>query len=564
MQWALVIALPACTGGMLTPVPRQSVQRSVFAAVEATLSGDPIYATVAIESARTVAADADHRSSGPTGLPSALALLAASVATARDARVVRLEAVAESPPDPIARKIAWNLLEWDDRWLAEELERDAIYSRFAGFWNGVLQMGYAALQGNPFGVARPIVAGVEGVVQRDAVDPRERKKLALYRRWIRRGGGADLNDGALRDLQDDVESLRLAILEEELLLADKLLALERTEAVLAHVEIARLLGAEPAAVDAVLDAAQAGVRARSDALAHAFVPPSRTGEAEGRSAASIWIGGAPGLIASGRDREAQAVARARDELRSDQWRYVLSGRRSSKDPLLRRREVRRDMHRSIADVLSVVLWPPIALVRGVHTLIGDPVDDQPLVDALSAAALAEADAARRAPLLVELCDRYEARDELRKALGIARALDGEEARAAALEERIQERIAPSPSVIGTDSIPFVALGDLEEALGLATLESPPSRVEVTERGVQYLVADGPAVEIDVSAPVHVRLRALAEEWRWRRRALERAGYSEATDGVPVSLEAGVGASGVSLIPKFLPEAYVARDRRYFE
>lgn len=557
---ASLLLLPSCAPELRAPVPPDQLRSATHAALEAVLGNGP---TDALALATALAVDADTAARRTTGLADALSVLDAVVAD-RELRIQKLEVAVDQLADPLTRKLAWNLLESDDRWLAHKLERNTLYSRFAGFWNGMWQMAYAVLQANPFGIARPLVTGVEGVIQREGVDPLDRKKVHLHRRWVRRHGDVASTESELKSLREDLDDLRRAMLEEELGLAELLIEWRRPEAALAHTDIARRLGGDEETVAALERSIRDQVSARSDQRLAALAVRRGPDDEDGAMAEAV-LASSYATIAVPRAGDEVGVAEVRAAMSSAAWRYVLTGRRTSADPLLRRRQVRRDMHRSIAEVLSVVLWPPISLVRGVHVLVGEPIDDQPLVEALSASLLHERNESRRRALLEELLDRYADREEFGKALAIAGAIGADPERVRELEASLVARTPPESSrEPRRASIPVAALGSLADELGIDTDALRPPRVDVTERGVSYAMVGTPPVERDVRPEVHARLAALAEEWRWRRLAVTRSGYAEMTEGIPLGLKGGIGASGVSVIPKFLPERYFAKDRPLFE
>lgn len=294
--------------------------------------------------------------------------------------------------------------------------------------------------------------------------------------------------------------------------------------------------------------------------------------------------------------------------------YVASGKVVVRDPLRRYEVVRKEASRSVLDVLEPIFWLPATLVRSIYNSFTDPIDDRPLIDALARFVNRAPDDPRRGAALDELVDRYEKRDDPRKALALARlsgaspddqkriedqvaasllarieTVNSQAARRQALEKllerypdsdvasRIREQLVllPDTPVDGV-SIPATAIQPWAGELGIHPkyLDGLKSNGEVSEAG---LIVRGDHLEYEVrekgkredqsvalTGKLKEQIAALAREWDFRHRAARASTYEELHSGFPVELYAGIGPGGLAAYPRLLPEDYQASDKTLFE
>ncbi|MFH0944962.1 MAG: hypothetical protein V2A76_07165 [Planctomycetota bacterium] len=422
----------------------------------------------------------------PTGLGDRLALLDAVCERDRGLRIGLFQDLAEETEDTLLRRTITHVLEQDDAYLAEQLEGDKVYSWFAGLFNGLLQMGYAVLNANPIGVLRPILQGVEQVLDEDGLNVRDRKQLALYRRWLLlHPDGQGLPDGA-EAVSERVRKLEEQVFEEERLLTERLLAEGRQDAAAAHIQSARSRQVNEEVVRDLSNRLDQAVETRrSQLLAGLSVDPIEIELARGPTELCgayrklinemLLSGGQEQLPlvreeavkagredlsrildrvgagqASGRDTR-EAIDRAHEEHSARVRRFIFTGRRPSLDPL-RRYEVARDQaRRTLLDFLEPIFWIPATLVRAVYAGIGHPVDDQPVVAVLAEHVWSTPEAVEREDALAELVERYEARGETAKALGAAQMMLLGEKQAAELRENLAAGVLRKSSGIQATS-----------------------------------------------------------------------------------------------------------------
>ena len=557
---ALLAAVAVGCAAAPDPDPPSPVDRAgvIRAATHAALVGDE---GVLREAADRAASWGEPGAT--TGLIDSIELLGAVSSASRDDRLARLERLADHAGDPVLRKLAAHQLERDDAWLAARLLRDGRYSRLAGVWNGVVQSAAAALAGNPVGVARPLLAGAEVAVSGTSARPIDRKRVALYRSWSRRGGDAASLGRADEDVAADVDAMVVETVERELLLAERLIEEGRLEIALAHLLAARAYRVDVAGIADLERRVEQGLADRARDLGTALDVEGPASRAD--VLAALVADAVPRTATS--DALKAAIESARAEHRSRTARYVLTGRRFNDDPLARYAEVERARRRSLVDVVEAVLWIPATLIRAVHTTFGDPVDDRPVIDALAAYVHGtpdmDDDPVRQAALL-ELVDRYGDRGEPRHALAAATMAgfdDVVDELWSSIEES-EDQALPAPE--GT-TVPLVALGRLADDLALHDLRVDPPRARLSgDRLFVDVEGETRPRELRLDAVQAERALAIAAEWDWRRRVLTAPTYRDLHAGTPVELRAGVGASGVSVLPRLLPERYRGRDRRHFE
>lgn len=565
-----VAMLGGCTAAPppLAPTAAQVRELCDVAVRAALVEADP---SVTLDRLAITAAAWDRDAPRPAGIAASLAFLRAAASDDRAARIAACDALADGGADPILARQATHMLERDDLWLATRVERDAVYSRFAAVFNGVMQTAAAALQGNPVGVAQPLLAGVDTLVRGDLAEPLDRKRIALYRRFVRRHGDTGAMPTDLEELRDEVAELLDQSFAQELRLAELLLQAGKLDLALAQVRAARVHHPRDARAAALERSIAGAVDRRRERLERSLAMTVEVTPAERAALRALLVEDPP--VANERESPAgsvepwAAVARARADQRARVTRFIFTGARPSEDPLQRRAEVREDLRRSLEDVLLVLLWVPATLFRAVYAGLGDPVDDQPVVAALAEYAFFCAEDRHRDEARLELIERYTDRGETRKALAVARAAAAPAATVEALEQRLRDEQAEAPPSVDPDLVPISALGDLGEALGLLDPRIDPPRVKVGVDRLTVAVRGEQGVTtraIEVPPEQRERLRLLLAEWQWRRRVMNATTYREQHAGVPVELRAGLGVSGLSLLPALLPERYQGRDRAQYE
>jgi hypothetical protein len=434
------------------------------------------------------------------------------------------------------------------------------------------------VNGNPIGVVQPVVAGVGSLVADDAPGPRERKLAATHRRLAARGA---LSDDEAEDVRAEVEALEQRTYDEEVWLAGALLDDGNVAAAAAHVHAADALRPEAPEVIELADRVAAALDSRAARLeaslaavpaeqrlgwidpdaADAYVEllaaaPLRGGcaafavEAERRGFPELAA--ALERAATASDPAARAAAAWAEVESADAAhatvvrRFVFLGERPVDDPLRRWDVARRAQDESWLDVLEPILWLPSTLFRGGWALLGDPVDEQPVADALARYVRHAPDGApHREEALARL-------DELRA----ARAVDE--------DDEADDAPAVPPSGV---ALPRFAVLPWAAALG-----ADPAAIEAGEpNGVRFdgtLLtiddADGARTSLFLDADQRRIAEALAREWAWTRRAAQSSTYADLHDGLPVEFTAGFGLRGVHAYPRLLPEEYRGADRALYE
>ncbi len=676
-----------CAGACTVPPPPAEMEaelmRRTAVALDAVSSGhDPSAAAAAIAAARSVAVDLDDRKAAASGLAERLDVLAAVVEKDREARLDRLDAVKDAARDPLFEKLVDHMKEQDDLYLADKLEGDTVWSWVAGFFDGVMQTGFAILNANPIGAIKPIGRGLDALIQEDEPDVRDRKRVQLFRRFERQYGKDKLPEEA-KDLAKEVQRLEDANFRQEERLVDRLLDQKRIDAAAAHLHVAQTMRpAQPttSAIAARVDAAFAEAAERlKTSLSFTPAEPGLAGaERElvdpyrgaleriamdsiapqdlatlaqqarsfGRAELATSLDYAAALLAAEKPTERGAalekfrdanlkdprgaradvrrasewfdpfapIEAARERHRREREDYVATGKLVIRDPLRRYEVVRKEAQRSVLDALEPIFWFPATIVRSVYNGFVDPIDDRPIVDALAHFVNRSPDDPRRKDALNELVDRYERRDDPRKALALARlsganpaeqkriedqvaasllarieTVNSPAARRQALEKllerypesdvasRIREQLVQLPDIpVDGVQLPPTALQPWAGELGIHRkyLDGLTSNGEVTEGGIRFL---GDHLDYSVSEFGHKKdftvaltgklkdqMSALAREWDWRHRAARASTYEELHSGFPVELYAGIGPGGLAAYPRLLPEDYQSSDKSLFQ
>lgn len=423
----------------------------------------------------------------PPALRERLELLAAVTAPTRTARLERLEALSDRTDDALLEKTAHHLLEQDDAWLAASIDAEQFETFWSSFGDGVARTTSAAIQGNPIGVLRPLVEGVDGLVRPDELDALDRKQLALTRRWlVSHPEGEGLPDGAAA-VRDRSDELREAVFTQELRLFDRLLDEGDLDAAAAHLHVASLRRPHDEAVSERAAALEAATERRASRITAAGqVSPTeielRLGDAEGfracrRLAEDVLLGRADasscselasaaddegwGEVAASLRRAAAAwtpadpwvsVRYAEAELSAARRRFLLTGAREDHDPTTRYRDAAVPGGFRVTDVFVPLFWVPATLARSLSLGIGRPIDDRPVVDALAALAWSSPDPDVRVRALRELVDRYADRGEDERAYTAARAVPLEDDELADLEDDASDEAFRRADGIESDGI----------------------------------------------------------------------------------------------------------------
>lgn len=434
----------------------------------------------------------------PAGLAERLELLAAVVESSRARRIERLEALADESDDRLVRKTASRILEQDDAWLAGSIDAERFETFWSSFGDGVARTVGAAVQGNPVGVVRPLVEGVDGLLRPDELDALDRKQLALSRRWLVThpdGAGLPAGAGAVRAR---TEELRTAVFEQELRLFDRLLEEGRLGAASAHLHVASVRRPHDEEVrrrTAALEAARADEEERRR-RASAVAPKElelRLADADGfaacrRLAEDVLLGRAGsetcGELAAAAEREGwgevaaslrraaaswesrdpwRAVRAAEEEVEARRRRFLWTGERPETDPRARYRVAADPGGFRATDLLTPIFWVPATLARAVSLAIGRPVDDRPVVDALAAMQWTALEPADRERALRRLVDRYVDRGEAERAYTTARGVPSfDEEELAEFEDDASEAAYLRADAIPAERVRRAALAELAE------------------------------------------------------------------------------------------------------
>ncbi|MBI4878102.1 MAG: hypothetical protein HY812_00360 [Planctomycetes bacterium] len=469
----LLLACAACAVPAEPPLEREGIVQATREALEATLRGEPL--DLRLRPRLKEVRRCDEIAAYPSGMAGRLELLNAVNWRERATWLDLMLRVQDGASDPFLERTATQLLEQDEAYFAAEMEGNRIYSGFAGFFNGVMRMGFSALTGNPVGVIRPILEGVDVLLGVGSLEALDRKQVEMYRQWLAKhpdGEGLSPDPEAIRRRVAAVDAETFA---EEVLLTTKLADEGKLDAAAAHLHVAqtrrreapevaalgqrleqeftrrrerlaRAVGAEPLEMELVRGAPE--LNERYAALVEAilleggqapFEEAAALAARAGRGDVATCARNAARLVVRSVDLEA-AVRRAKSEHVERRRRFLFTGFRPDDDPLKRYQIAQEESRRSLADVLEPIFWIPATLIRVVYSAFADPIDDRPVVDALAALAWRIPPGPRRDEVLADLADRYEERGETQKALAVARLLPAAGQRIARLEEDLAQDV----------------------------------------------------------------------------------------------------------------------------
>jgi len=576
-------------------------------------SADRAVVRRAIEAALTGLPDFPSQGSRslPLGLRERIELLEAVTAPARDERLARAQDLSERTADPLFEKSIQHLLAQDDAWLARSIDGERVQTFWSAIGDGVLRIGVAALQGNPIGVARPLVEGVDGLMRPDRLDALDRKQLALSRRWlVTHPSGVGLPDGA-EDVQRRTRELREAVFEQELELFRVLLEDGKIDAAAAHLHVASIRqpqGARVRSGEIALEHAVERAAARvSSGMAVSPAEPELRLAADPGLATCRWIveelllrradgddvaAAASGARGAGWGDVADSLARtaARLEAEPDPWagvveaeaelgrrkrRYVFTGRRTSDDPTTRYAEAADTGGFVLTDIFVPLLWAPATLTRAISLGIGSPVEDGLVVDALAAVAWSTPDDAVRKEAVRRLSRRYAARGEVEEALEAARAVPLSEAELAELAEDASRQAFDRADGEGSTAMRRAALASVtkrypgteaaarsdERAAELAAPEfadaihlPPVALAPIADRlGVAPHLVDGRPLNGEIESP---GFRVLADRIEWELRV------EEATVHESMAFDAELAAEVAPILEEWEWRRRVARSSTF--